>query len=52
MIDIKVRVAAFSFDDLGELFLALLVLPAIKEMSNIGKMVLLYHLIFILCCWQ
>ena len=41
MIDIKVGVGAFSFDDLCELFLALLVLPTIKEMSDIGKIVLL-----------
>lgn len=44
MIDIEVGVGGFSLDDFCELFLALLVLPAIKEMSDIGKIVLLYHL--------
>ena len=48
MIDIEVGVAGFSFDDFCELFLALLVLSAIKEMSDIGKFALLYHLYIIM----
>ena len=48
MIGIEVGVGGFSLDDFCELFFALLVLPAIKEMRDIGKFALLYHLYIIL----
>lgn len=47
MIGVEVGVVGLSFDDLCELFLALLVLSAIKEMGDICKFALLYHLYII-----